>query len=273
MTLKREQHLSHSDSDPDYECIRIIARLDVKGQHLIKGVQMEGLRKVGSPGDFAASYYQQGADELLFMDAVASLYQRDNLLNIVQSIAQQVFVPITVGGGVRSCEDFELLLRSGADKVAVNTAALASPGLITELANRFGSQSVVLSVEAQTTDSHTWEAMTNNGRQRSGKCALNWIAEGTQRGAGEVLITSVNQEGTRRGFDTALMTEAARKVTTPVIASGGFGQVDHLRLLLQEADVSGIAFADALHFKRFSLQDIKDEIRQFGFKVRDDHHV
>ncbi len=168
---------------------RLIARLDVKGEHLVKGVQLEGLRKVGKPADFARKYYEQGIDEILYIDIVASLYQRNHLLDLVKSTAAEVFVPISVGGGVRSIEDVNDLLRSGADKICINTAAVENPQLISDVANRFGSQCMVLSIEAKQINTGQWEVYTNCGRERTGHDVLTWAKEGVERGAGEILLT------------------------------------------------------------------------------------
>ena len=249
--------------------IRLIARLDVKGPSLIKGVHLEGLRKVGSPVDFATRYYEAGIDEILFMDVVASLYGRSQLLEIVKATAEKVFVPLTVGGGVRSIEDFEGLLRSGADKVAVNTAATRKPALIQELARKYGSQSVVLSVEALRTAPGKWEVMTDYGRERSGRDVLEWVIEATTRGAGEVLVTSIDREGTRTGFDVELMDAVTKVVSTPVVASGGMGAVEDLVTVARSTDVTGVAMADVLHFGRLSAAEIRTGARLAGLDIRD----
>jgi cyclase len=204
--------------------IRLIARLDIKGPNLIKGIRFEGLRVIGSPAEHALRYYQQGADELIYIDSVASLYGRNNLSDIVQSAARNVFIPLTVGGGIRSTDDVRHLLRCGADKVAVNTAAIAQPGLITEIAREFGSQCMVLSIQAKQIAPGRWEAYTDTGRERSGVDVIEWARRGVQLGAGEILITSVDREGTRKGFDIDLVRTVAAEVNVPIIASGGFGE-------------------------------------------------
>ncbi len=248
--------------------IRLIARLDVKGANLIKGVHLEGLRKVGSPVEFATRYYEDGIDEILFMDVVASLYGRTQLLEIVEATARRVFVPVTVGGGVRSVDDFESLLRSGADKVALNTAAIKDPSLLTELAKRFGSQSVVVGIEALRTAPGRWEALTDNGRERTGRDVLEWIVQATELGAGEVLVTSIDREGTRSGFDVDLMVAITQRVSRPVIASGGMGSTADFVTLAQSADVGGIAMADVLHFGRLSIAEIRSAASSAGIDVR-----
>lgn len=248
--------------------VRLIARLDIKGPNLIKGIHLEGLRVVGDPQDFARRYYEAGADELIYMDIVASLYGRNSLLDIVRRTAQFVFVPITVGGGVRSTEDAARLLRSGADKVAVNTAAIRRPALLTELAERFGSQAVVLSIEAKRSTGGGWEAYTDNGREHTGIDAIEWAAQGQALGAGEILVTSVDQEGTRRGFDVDLTRRINEVVTIPVITSGGMGSVDHLARVVEDGRADAVAIADMLHFDRMSLPEIRAAARARGIDVR-----
>ena len=185
--------------------VRLIARLDIKGPNLIKGIHLEGLRVIGSPQEHALKYYLQGADELIYMDCVASLYGRNHLGEIISLAARDIFVPMTVGGGIRSVDDATQILRAGADKVAVNTAALTNPGLISAIAKRFGSQCMVLSVEAKQVGPERWEAYTDNGRERTGKDVVEWVREAVALGAGEILLTSVDREGTRKGFDIPLI--------------------------------------------------------------------
>lgn len=247
--------------------LRIIARLDIKGPNLIKGVHLEGLRVVGDPHEHAVCYYQEGADELLFIDIVASLYQRNNLSDIIKRAADQIYVPITVGGGIRSIGDVATMMLSGADKVAINTAAIARPELIGEVARRYGSQCMVLSVEAKRVAPGKWEAYTDNGRERTGKDVIEWVRQAVDRGAGEVLLTSVDQEGTRKGFDVPLVAAVCDAVNVPVTASGGFGRAEDLQALAA-TDVSAVAIADALHWKRMTLAEIRTHAVAAGFDVR-----
>lgn len=247
--------------------LRIIPRLDIKGPNLIKGIRLEGLRVVGDPQAFALRYYEQGADELVFMDIVASLYQRNSLSDIIRRAAHRIFVPITVGGGIRSLADVHNTLRCGADKVAINTAAIARPELISEVAQRFGSQCMVLSVEAKRTGPSRWEAYTDNGRERTGLDVVDWIAQGVALGAGEVLLTAVDQEGTRKGLDIALLEAVNARVRVPVIASGGFGDPLDLKRA-SDVGTSGVAIADALHWNRSTLPQIKQSARDQGLEVR-----
>jgi cyclase len=247
--------------------LRVVARLDIKGPNLIKGIHLEGLRVVGDPQEHAVRYYREGADELLFIDIVASLYQRNNLSDIIKRAADQVYVPITVGGGIRSLADVATMMLSGADKVAINTAAIARPALVGEVARRYGSQCMVLGVEAKRVAPGKWEAYTDNGRERTGRDVVAWVREAVERGAGEVLLTSVDQEGTRKGFDVPLVQQVCTAVNVPVTASGGFGAPEHLQALAG-TDVSAVAVADALHWKRMALADIKAQARAAGFDVR-----
>jgi len=238
--------------------IRLIARLDIKGPNLIKGIHLEGLRVVGDPQEYARRYYEAGADELVYMDIVASLYGRNNLTEIVKRAAQDIFIPMTVGGGVRSVDDAKQLLRAGADKIAVNTAAIARPELITEISRRFGSQCMVLSIEAKQVGENKWEAYTDNGRERTGVDVVEWAIKGCGLGAGEILLTSVDREGTRKGFDVALVRAVATAVPIPVIASGGMGTTEHLVEVIKIGEADAVAMADVLHYNRISMSQIRE---------------
>lgn len=248
---------------------RLIARLDIKGPNLIKGIHLEGLRVVGDPQQFAKKYYEQGIDELIYMDAVASLYERNNLHDIVSYTAQHIFIPLTVGGGIRTVEDVKTLLRAGADKVAINTAATKRPELITEVAERYGSQCMVLSIEAKRVGHHKWEAYTDNGRERTSLDVVEWAKQGEQLGAGEILLTSVDKEGTRTGFEIDLVRAVSEAVKIPVIASGGMGQLSHLLDVVHEGKADAVAMADVLHYDRLSLPEIRECARQHNILVRE----
>lgn len=247
--------------------LRIIPRLDIKGPNLIKGIRMEGLRVVGDPHEFALRYYEQGADELVFMDIVASLYQRNSLSEIISRAANDIYIPITVGGGIRSLDDVQSMLRSGADKVAINTAAIARPELISEVARRFGSQCMVLSVEAKRIGPGRWEAYTDNGREHTGLDVIDWIARAVELGVGEILLTAVDQEGTRKGLDVELLRAVNARVNVPVITSGGFGELADLQRA-SAVGASGVAIADALHWGRMTVSGIKRQARLLGVEVR-----
>lgn len=248
--------------------VRLIARLDVKGPNLIKGVHLEGLRVIGPPSDYAQLYYRQGADELIYMDIVASLYGRNSLGEIVERTARDVFIPLTVGGGIRSVDDATHLLRCGADKVAVNTAAVANPGLISDIARRFGSQCMVLSIEAKKVSGDRWEVFTDNGRERTGLDVVAWVKQGVALGAGEVLLTSVDQEGTRKGFDVPLVRAVTQEVSVPVIASGGMGKPEDLIEVVERGEADAVAMADILHYRRATVGDVRRTAQAAGIEVR-----
>lgn len=248
--------------------VRLIARLDIKGSNLIKGVHLEGLRVIGDPQEYARWYYEEGADELLYMDIVASLYGRNNLTEIVSRAARDVYIPMTVGGGVRSVDDVKMLLRAGADKVAINTAAMKRPALITEVAKRFGSQCMVLSIEAKQISPGRWEAYTDNGREHTGMDVVEWAMRGAELGAGEILLTSVDQEGTTKGFDIALVSAVATSVPIPVIASGGMGTPNDLIRVVQQGRADAVAMAHVLHYRKYSLAEIRQCAIDAGLAVR-----
>lgn len=248
--------------------VRLIARLDIKGPNLIKGIQLEGLRVIGDPNDFARRYYEDGADEILYMDVVASLYGRKNLMKVISHTTQAVFIPLTAGGGVRSIDDVKELLRAGADKVAINTAAVKDPGLITRVAHRFGSQCMVLSIEAKRVGPGKWEAYTDNGRERTGLDAVTWAQQAVDLRAGEILLTSVDQEGTRKGFDVELVRAVSETVDVPVIASGGMGSIQHLLDVVKVGKADAVAMADIIHYRRQTLLQIRQAALAAGLPVR-----
>lgn len=248
--------------------IRLIARLDVKNDHLVKGIQLEGLRKLGDPHDFAADYYRQGVDELLYMDIVASLYNRNNLSAIVRRTTDDVFIPITVGGGLRSVDDVRSILQMGADKAAINTAAIKDESIITQVAEAFGSQCMVLGIEAKKRrDGPGYEAYYDNGREHSGKDVIEWARRGVALGAGEILLTSVDKEGFERGMDCPLIRELCAAVSVPVIVSGGCGGPGDAAAAAQ-AGASAVAVASILHYKKTTVPQLKAGIREHGIEVR-----
>lgn len=247
--------------------LRVVARLDVKGQNVVKGVHLEGLRIVGQPAAMAREYYTAGADEILFMDVVASLYGRNNLLDVVRAAASETFVPLTVGGGIRNVDDAVALLRSGADKVAVNTAATQRPEFISDLARALGSQCVTLSVEAKRRD-WGWEALTDNGREKTNMDALDWIASAETLGAGEILLTSVDREGTRKGLDTELLSAARQRTKLPLIAAGGAWAPEKLASDLSATSVDALAVASTLHYRNSSISDLKSAFSEKGLAIR-----
>ena len=248
--------------------LRLIARLDIKAPNLIKGVHLEGLRVIGDPQEHARRYYQAGADEIIYLDIVASLYDRNNLIDLVRYTAENVFIPLTVGGGLRSLGDVETMLRNGADKVAINTATTKRPELIGEVARRFGSQCMVLSIEAKRTGDGSWEAYTDNGREHTGLDAIEWARRGQGLGAGEILLTSIDQEGTRKGFDVELCAAVSAATSIPVIVSGGMGTIDHLVEVVREGGADAVAIADALHYNRMTLEQIRSAAAAAALPVR-----
>ncbi len=251
------------------EKIRLIARLDVKDENLVKGIQMEGLRKLGDPNRFARRYYEEGIDELLYIDIVASLYNRNNLSDIVRKTVDEVFIPVCVGGGVRSVEDVRHLLSMGADKVAVNTAAIKRPELITEIAEAFGSQCMVLSIQAKRSRTWPgkWEAYYDNGRAHSGYDVVEWAKRGEALGAGEILLMSVDNEGLQRGMDLELIQAVTGAVHIPVICGGGVGCGDDI-VEAAHAGADAVACAAVLHYEKETVPELKEEIRAGGVEVR-----
>ena len=248
--------------------LRLIARLDIKGPNLIKGIHLEGLRVIGSPNDYALNYYNQGADELIYMDVVASLYGRNHLGGIIKDAALNIFIPLTVGGGIRTIENAREILRSGADKVAINTAAVANPMIVTDIARQFGSQCMVLSIEAKKVESDHWEVYTDNGRERTGLDVVEWAKLCVSNGAGEILLTSVDREGTRKGFDIELVRAVSSEVNVPIIASGGMGKPEDLLNVVSIGKADAVAMADILHYKHSSISEIRDTALAAGLSVR-----
>lgn len=246
---------------------RIIPCLDVRAGRVVKGVNFVNLRDLGDPVEHARCYRDEGADELVFLDITATVEGRDTLRRVVEAVAEVLDLPFTVGGGVRRVEDAGALLLAGADKVAVNTAAVASPELITELAQRFGSQCVVLAVDARRRSGNGWEVVTHGGRMPTGRDAVDWIAEGSGRGAGEVLLTSMDRDGTGQGFDLELLT-AARAVTgVPIVASGGGEVAEHFAAAAAAGADAGLA-ATIFHERRVSVSTLKRQLAQLGVTVR-----
>lgn len=246
---------------------RIIARIDVKNEFVIKGIHLEGLRKVGNPHELAVRYYEAGIDEIIFMDAVASLYGRNNLFHIIEQACRDVFVPITVGGGIRSLGDIEQALKSGADKVALNTQAVKTPQLISEAARVFGSQCIIASIEAKRLGT-SWEAYVDNGREHTGIDAIQWSTRLEELGAGEILVTSVDREGTKSGFDTELVSSVCEHVTVPVIACGGAGQFTHVADLFDACQPDAVTLASLLHYNLTTVGMLKSDLAGRGVSVR-----
>jgi cyclase len=247
---------------------RVIARLDIKApQGLVKGIHLEGFRVIGDPAEHALRYYGEGVDELLYMDVVASLYGRNSLTDLVTRTAKSIFVPLTVGGGIRSVDDVQRLLRAGADKVAINTAAVARPELITEASRAFGSQCIVVSVEAKRTAPGRWEAYTDTGRERSGLDVVEWVERAQGLGAGEIMITSVDREGTRKGMDLELLSAVSKVVSVPLIACGGPGSIADVAAAFESA-ADAVAIASLFHYRDVSVEALKAGLREKNLEVR-----
>ncbi|MBI4056111.1 MAG: imidazole glycerol phosphate synthase subunit HisF [Elusimicrobia bacterium] len=242
--------------------IRIIPRLDIKGPNLVKGIHLEGLRVLGKPNRFARAYYESGADELLYVDIVASLYGRENLLEIVEKTSREIFIPLTAGGGLRSLEDIQRILRAGADKVALNTAAIHRPELIREAARRFGSSTIVISIEAILRPDGTYEAYTDNGREKTGLDARLWAVRAAELGAGEILITSIDREGTGQGFDLELTRQVAESVPIPVLCCGGAGKVEHVAQAVTEGKAQAVCMASLLHYHFVKHHPLSDQFAE-----------
>jgi cyclase len=246
---------------------RVIPRLEVKGDNVVKGIRMEGLRTVGKPHEMTAKYYAEGADEILFTDVVASLYNRNQLDELVSETAKNIHIPLCVGGGVRTIEDFRSLLRLGADKVSINTQACNMPEIITECAHIFGSQAVLISIQAKRRGNGKWEAYNQNGREPSGRDVVEWAKEVVERGAGEILLTSVDCDGTRKGLDVELIQEVLGAVTVPLLVGGGMSCVEDA-IAVAKIGVSGIVLAHVLHFNRITIPEIKSALSAASIPVR-----
>jgi cyclase len=228
--------------------VRIIPRLDIKGPNLVKGIHLEGLRVLGKPEQFARHYYEMGADELVYMDVVASLYGRNSLLEIVERTSKEIFIPLTVGGGLRTLDDIRTVLRAGADKVSLNTAAIRNPEFVREATNKFGSSTILVSIEALRKPDGRYEAFTDNGREKTGVDAFEWALRAAELGAGEIMVTSIDREGTGTGFDLELTRRIAESVSIPVIACGGAGHSAHVHEVVDQAKADAVSIASILHY-------------------------
>ncbi len=247
---------------------RIIPCLDVKNGRVVKGVSFVNLRDAGDPVECAAAYDQQGADELVLLDIMASHEGRGTMIDIVSRVAEQVFIPFTVGGGIRTVEDFTVMLRAGADKISVNSAAVRNPDLINEAAYKFGSQCVVCAIDAKRKAEGGWEVYLNGGRVPTGIDAVQWAEEAQQRGAGEILLTSMDCDGQKTGYDVALTRAVSEAVGIPVIASGGAGKAEHFLDVLTEGKADAVLAASLFHFNELPVPVLKQYLKENGISVR-----
>ena len=247
---------------------RIIPCLDVRDGRVVKGVNFVNIRDAGDPVELAKYYSDQGADEIVFLDITATHEQRKTVADVVRETAQQVFVPLTVGGGIRSVEDFQKLLRAGADKISVNSAAVRDKTLISKAADKFGSQCVVLAIDARNRGDGTFEVVVNGGRIPTGIDALKWAAEGEKLGAGEILLTSMDADGTKAGFDIPMTRAVTKAVNIPVIASGGCGTLPHFAEVFLEADADAALAASLFHFRELTVAQVKNYLRSRGIPAR-----
>jgi cyclase len=247
---------------------RIIPCLDVTGGRVVKGVNFVGLRDAGDPVELAARYNEQGADELVFLDITASSDNRDTMVDVVDRTAREVFIPLTVGGGIRSVEDARRIIHSGADKISVNTSAVHRPELITELSLEFGAQAVVLAIDARRAAPGRWNVYTKGGRVDEGIDAVEWAARGEGLGAGEILLTSMNTDGVQDGFDCALTRAVSRATKIPIIASGGAGKPEHFVKVLTEGEADAALAASIFHYETYTVDQLKEELQKAGIPVR-----
>ncbi len=247
---------------------RIIPCLDVKDGRVVKGVNFVNLRDAGDPVEIAKKYSDEGADELCFLDITASHEERNTMIDVVERTAGQVFVPLTVGGGVRTLEDIRNLLLAGADKVSINTAAVKNPGFVTEAADRFGSQCIVVAIDARGISKNRWEVYTHGGRNPTGIDALEWAQKMEENGAGEILLTSMDKDGTKSGYDLPLTRAASRSLSIPIIASGGAGNLGHLADGVKDGEADAVLVASIFHYGEYTIGEAKDYMRERGISVR-----
>lgn len=247
---------------------RIIPCLDVKDGRVVKGTNFVGLRDAGDPVELAARYDMERADELVLLDITASHEKRNTMVQVVSDCASQVFIPFTVGGGIRTAEDMRAMLKSGADKISLNTAAIQHQEIIREGAARFGRQCIVLAVDARRSGDHKWEIYTHGGRKPTGIDCLEWVKRGVELGAGEILLTSMDADGTKDGYDIPLTRAVSEAVDVPVIASGGAGELSHFYEVLTEGKADAVLAASVFHYGRFTVREVKEYLKSHGVEVR-----
>ena len=238
--------------------MRVIARLDIKNNFVIKGINLEGLRKVGKPNDLAKKYYEEGADELIYMDCVASLYERSSLENLLRNASKNIFIPFAVGGGIRSLDDALRMFSNGADKIAINSAAIDKPQIFEEMVKKFGGQSIILSIEAKKIYKDKWVVYKNYGREKTNMDVFDWIKKISKYEIGEILLTSIDFEGLANGYDIDLYKEVSKITKIPLIASGGFGKLEDIKNLIKEVKIDAITISRQLHYNKITLKEIKE---------------
>lgn len=248
--------------------VRIIPRLDIKGPNVVKPVHTEALRVVGNPAEMAEAYYKAGADEIMYLDIVASLYERNLDFDLLKSVSEKIFVPLTVGGGIRSIHDISNALRAGADKVAINTYAVQHPEFLVEAVQTFGSQCIVLYVEAKRVALGRWEPYTDGGRERTGLDVVAWVKEALSKGVGEILLTSIDRDGTRLGFELDLVQAITSFSPVPVIAHGGAGSVDSVKEVIKNAKADAVAISSIFHYNEVSVKNLKVSLQRADISVR-----
>lgn len=246
---------------------RIIPRMDIKNDKLIKTIMLEGVKSIGDPKIFAKKYYDEGADEIFLNDTVASLYERNSLFNVIKDISKEVFIPITLAGGIKSLEDVEKALNSGADKVAINTKLHSTPNLINEIVKHFGSNCMVLQIDAKKIDIGKWEPYSEGGRERTYKDLIEWTKEALDRGVGEIFLTSIDNEGTKKGFDIELISQINNISNVPLISSGGAGRLEDIEELIKKVRTEGAAFSNLLHLDKIKINDMKSYLKKSQHKI------
>ena len=247
---------------------RVIAKIDVKSSFLIKGINFEGMRKIGNAKKFAKNYFNEGVDELIINDVNASLFGRSTALSLLKSCCRDIFIPVTLAGGIKNIYDVKNALNNGADKVAINTAAVKNKNIISEIAKTFGSQALIIEINAKKTSKNKWEVFIDKGRERTGKNVLEWAKYIEKAGAGELHINSIDKDGTFEGFDYELIRLITKNIKLPIVVGGGLGEIDHIKKLLKIKNIEGVTSSAALHYKKLSIKKIKEIIKKENFNVR-----
>ena len=247
---------------------RIIAKIDVKSSFVIKGINFEGMRKIGNAKFFAKNYFKAGADELIINDVNASLFGRSTALNLLKSCCKDIFIPVTLAGGLKNIDDVKKALESGADKVAINTAAVKNNSIIKNVAQMFGSQALIISINAKKISHNKWEVFIDKGREETGLDVLKWAKFAERSGAGEIHINSIDNDGTFNGFDYDLIRKVSKIVKLPLVIGGGLGSIEHIDKLLKIENIEGVSVSSALHYKKLSIKNIKHQIKKNNFNVR-----